>query len=333
MRMKLNSFLTLFFFTSLLWSHEIKTVQVKLIESNENGAWICKMKTPIVKGGKLASIRLFLNDSLVLNSVDDNSVISTNLKAIINTSKLSIKPSNKDVFRLEGLNTMGYNAIFEVNYIKENPIIKFISNSDEGFYFPRQNSLWENVKLYFKFGVEHILEGYDHLAFVFLITFLIVNLKSLFLAITSFSIAHAISLVLSVLEVISFPIVVAEILISLSIVMLAKEVLSYKLKKESSFNVNKVYLTTFLFGLIHGLGFADALKQIGLPKTTFTQAMVSFNVGIEFGQIIAVCILLSLFFLLTKITHLKKNRLEILVTYFLAILGGFWFIERFFSMF
>lgn len=313
-------------------AHEIRTVQIKLEETSEKGVWFCSIKSP-VKGDKILPIKLYLDDTLVLTNTSSDRSFSNNMKAIVNRTRIKIETIENAKFKIVGLEALGYSALFQVDYLNENPVRKFITSSEDTFLIPKKNSVFQTIKEYFVLGLKHILIGFDHLSFVFLILLLIVSFRKLLWAITSFSISHAITLVLSVMGIIKFPIVVAEILISLSILMLAVEVLQSKLRNRKSEIEKNPWLVTFIFGLIHGLGFADALREFGLPKSTFVQALVSFNLGIEFGQIVSLIVFFIFVHSLTKWFGVKKMYLQIFLAYVFGTLGGFWFISRLFSMF
>lgn len=130
-------------------------------------------------------------------------------------------------------------------------------------------------------GFEHIVTGYDHI--LFLLTLLFVNMKfrSISVIVTSFTLAHSITLILAVFEVVSLPTKFIEAMIALTIVYMAVENLLYR-------DYQHRWAITFVFGLIHGFGFAGALQGIGLPKNDEIPALFAFNFGVELGQLVIV---------------------------------------------
>jgi hydrogenase/urease accessory protein HupE len=142
---------------------------------------------------------------------------------------------------------------------------------------------------YIVIGFEHIVpKGLDHILFVVGIFLLSIHLRPLLLQVTAFTVAHTITLGLSIYGIISLPTSIVEPLIALSIAYVGIEnILSPQLKPW------RIALV-FCFGLLHGMGFAGVLSEIGLPQSEFLTALISFNVGVEFGQlsVIAVCLLL-----------------------------------------
>ncbi|MFP7297186.1 HupE/UreJ family protein [Neobacillus niacini] len=175
---------------------------------------------------------------------------------------------------------------------------------------------------FFKLGMLHILTGYDHLLFLLALLLRKQTFKQYAAIITSFTIAHSITISLAVLGVITLPSRFVESVIAFSIVYVALENIFRK-------EIRHRWGLTFLFGLIHGLGFANILKEMNIPKSDLALALVNFNIGIEVVQLALVLLVLPL---LTYMFKLKSSGLIIkAVSIIVAALGGFWLIERIFS--
>jgi hydrogenase/urease accessory protein HupE len=142
----------------------------------------------------------------------------------------------------------------------------------------------EIAQAYTVLGIEHILSGIDHLLFVIALLFLVGFNKKLLWTITAFTAAHSLTLALSALGILTLRVAPVEATIALSIVLVANEALN----KEMSLSRRWPAMVAFLFGLVHGLGFAGALKEIGLPDNHLSVALVTFNLGVEIGQIFVV---------------------------------------------
>ena len=142
---------------------------------------------------------------------------------------------------------------------------------------------------YFGLGWDHILEGYDHLLFVLGLLLLLVKLRPTILAITAFTVAHGVSLALSVSGWVQLGQRPVEILIALSIVVLGIEISRGK-DQPPSLSTQYPWVVAFAFGLLHGLGFAGAMREIGLPPDQILLPLVGFNLGVEAGQILFVCV-------------------------------------------
>ena len=142
---------------------------------------------------------------------------------------------------------------------------------------PVEPSRIEVVKTYTALGVEHILEGIDHLLFVACLLLLITQLSTLLKAITAFTISHSITLICATLGWINIPGPPVESVIALSIVFLAREyIMTYR--GETSITARYPWIVAFIFGLLHGFGFAGALGEIGLPQAEVPMALLFFNI-------------------------------------------------------
>ena len=142
----------------------------------------------------------------------------------------------------------------------------------------------EIARAYVVLGIEHILSGYDHLLFVAGLLFLVGFRRRLIGTITAFTLAHSITLACSVFGLITLRSPPVEASIALSIVLVATEAL----RERDTLARRLPALVSFLFGLVHGLGFAGALKDIGLPQSHLPLALLTFNVGVEIGQLLTV---------------------------------------------
>ena len=134
---------------------------------------------------------------------------------------------------------------------------------------------------YTKLGIEHIITGFDHLLFVVALTLLVRRRRQLLATVTAFTFAHSISLALTVLGLVSVASPPVEAAIALSIVLVCAECL----RPTHSLIQRAPWVAAFAFGLLHGLGFASALLDLGVPERHVPSALVCFNLGVEIGQI------------------------------------------------
>ncbi len=158
------------------------------------------------------------------------------------------------------------------------PSVELYGSADD------RRGLAEIFRAYTVLGVQHILSGVDHLLFVLSLLFLVGFRRRLVGTISAFTLAHSITLACSVLGFITLRLAPVEACIALSIVLVASEALH----EQATLARRVPALVSFLFGLVHGLGFAGALKSIGLPATHLPMALLSFNVGVELGQLLIV---------------------------------------------
>jgi len=161
------------------------------------------------------------------------------------------------------------------------------------------------VNTYVVFGIEHILTGFDHLLFVACLIFIAGVSRSqwrrLLLTITGFTVAHSLTLTLAALEWVRLPMPAIEATIALSIAFLAREIL---LERRDTLTWRYPVVVSATFGLLHGFGFASALSEIGLPKGELATALLTFNIGVEIGQILFVACLILIF---TLVSHSLRN--------------------------
>ena len=147
------------------------------------------------------------------------------------------------------------------------------------------------LSAYFGMGVEHLLFGFDHILFVLGLVMLVQGWKRLALVVTGFTVAHSLTLALSVLDSVQLSPPVVELIIALSILFVAIE-LTRAPEKRSILATRYPQSVAFLFGLLHGFGFAGVLANIGLPRDAAIPALALFNIGIEVGQLMIVAVAL-----------------------------------------
>ncbi|AOS97023.1 HupE / UreJ protein [Microbulbifer aggregans] len=157
---------------------------------------------------------------------------------------------------------------------------------------------------YFTLGVEHILLGIDHLLFVLALVLLVSGLRQLVWTITAFTLAHSLTLAAAVLGWVSVPQAPVEAIIALSIVFVASEIL-HKVRGRSTLAIRKPWLVAFGFGLLHGLGFAGALTEIGVPQHAIPLSLALFNIGVEAGQLAFITTLAALWWLARQVPPVK----------------------------
>ncbi len=151
---------------------------------------------------------------------------------------------------------------------------------------------WEVVRTYTVLGIEHILTGFDHLLFVLALVILLKGLRRLIATITAFTVAHSLSLAAATLGWIHVPPPPVEACIALSIVFVAAEIVHARARRPG-ITERYPWLVAFTFGLLHGLGFASALAEVGLPPLSIPIALFFFNVGVEIGQLLFITTILA----------------------------------------
>ena len=183
----------------------------------------------------------------------------------------------------------------------------------------------EAASAYLILGFEHILPlGLDHILFVLSLFLLSPRLKPVLIQSAAFTVAHSITLGLSMYGIISPPISIIEPLIAISIVYVALENIFTKKVKPARVGI------VFFFGLIHGMGFAGALSEIGLPQKAYLLSLVMFNIGVELGQI---TLILMAYFFMAKWYSAKpyyQTRIVLPLSLVIALIAAYWTVERIF---
>ena len=187
--------------------------------------------------------------------------------------------------------------------------------------------LWSTMQRYLVAGIEHIFLGYDHVAFLVAIVLWAQRLWPVIKIVTAFTLAHSVTLSLAALQIVAIPRAIVEPAIAASIVFVAVE-------NFFSRNVDSRWRVTFVFGLIHGFGFAGALREIGLPTNAVVTALAAFNIGVEIGQVAIVSIVVPALIVLDRLAAVDKAKpvraapLVYALSAFITALGGYWFVTR-----
>jgi len=227
----------------------------------------------------------------------------------------------KDIF-IKGLSILN-DALVTIKFLDGERYEGLVSVKDSKLTIPQELQVFPTG--YFMLGVEHLIGGPDHLLFVFGLLFIVFGWQNLIKTITAFTLAHSVTLGLSVLEIVSLPSATIEALIALTIIYLALEI------KDERDNKNTPWLMAFGFGLLHGFGFAGALSEIGIANEQLLLSLLFFNIGIEIGQLIMIPLFLISIWLLQKIKfNFSVTKLS---SYAIGGMGSFWLIERVLGIF
>ena len=196
------------------------------------------------------------------------------------------------------------------------PSVHLYGAADDG------RGMGEIAWAYSLLGLEHILTGYDHLAFVIALLFLVGLNKRLLWTVTAFTAAHSLTLALSALGWLVLRPPPVEATIALSIMLVAGEALHQR----QTWSRRWPAAVAFLFGLVHGLGFAGALKEIGLPDNHLPVALLSFNLGVEAGQLLVLALAFALCRVLGHFPQALRARAPAL--HAIGALAAYWSIDR-----
>lgn len=226
---------------------------------------------------------------------------------------ISLKGSSIEIKNLSVLT----DALITINF-KNDTFEGLVNVQNNILVIPNKTNYYPSS--YLRLGISHLFDGLDHILFIFGLLFCISGFINILKTITAFTVAHSITLGLTVFGLISLPQGTIEALIALTIVYLALEI------NKNVDSIRTPWLMAFGFGLLHGLGFAGALMDIGIANNKMVLSLLFFNIGIELAQIALIPIPLVLIFLSKKLNKLKS--LKIIASLFIGSMGFYWFIDR-----
>lgn len=314
--MKKIIYLCLFFFVFEIQSHEFNPAHLVVNEANdETFSYDATWMYPFKNIGKRAEVIFPEN---CLPSPEKPYIQGKYLveKIKLNCAQ-SLKGSTLSIINLSVLT----DALVTINF-KNDTFEGLVNLQKSEINIPVQQQYYPTS--YLDLGVSHLFDGLDHILFIFGLLFCISGFVNIIKTITAFTIAHSITLGLSVFNIISLPQGTVEALIALTIVYLALEI------GRSDLKLKTPWMMAFGFGLLHGLGFAGALVDIGIANNQMLLSLLFFNIGIELAQIALIPI--PLFFIYLSKKFDLSNHLKILASYSIGGMGFYWFIDRVIGM-
>ncbi len=319
----LYSCLMLMLITTSSLAHQSAFSYLELKENNDNTITVI-LKKPLqdmdANDLKIEFSR-YCYDTTPKKIEEDNGYIVSN--QIITCKKYGLIGSSIWISNLLE-NDLG--VIFKYESKDHNIQYRLITSSDPYVVIKSKGSYLESSLAYLWLGVKHILIGADHLMFVFALLLLVANLKILIQTITAFTVAHSLTLGLATLGIVHFSVAYVEAMIALSIVFLARELLIPTDVK----TLARTYpwAMAFMFGLLHGFGFASVLANVGLGSHGIINTLLFFNLGVELGQLIFIVVVLIIFKILQKLLPLYVEVIKKMTIYIIGITAAYWFIQR-----
>lgn len=230
-------------------------------------------------------------------------------------------------FTIDGLEKTNTEVLARIEYLDGTSITHRLTPDAVSYQLAEKPAWTETLSTYFMLGVEHILFGIDHLLFVFVLLLLVQDTRKLIFTITAFTVAHSITLILAALDVVRIPVPPVEACIALSIVFVATEIIHGQ-QGRPGLTARCPWIVAFAFGLLHGLGFAAALGEIGLPQNAIVTALVVFNIGVEAGQLLFVFVVLLLWQIIKQQPLTLPEWLLRVPAYAIGGVAAFWTFER-----
>jgi len=303
---------------------EIRPALLDIKEQN-TGLFAVTWKVP-TRGGRVPAIKPQLSKSLeLLGTPTVQDVPGARIER--STYKNNGDSLTGQTIVIDGLSALQTDVLLLIQLQGGTQHSAILRPSSPEFTIPLEASKLEVAADYWRLGTIHILEGVDHLLFVLALMLIVTGFGQLLKAVTAFTVAHSITLVLATLGVVHMPAAPTEAIIALSILFLASEIV-HKHNGQIGLTERYPWVIAFVFGLFHGLGFAGALSEIGVPQHDVPLALFMFNVGVETGQLIFIAAVLSVMALFRRLPLRGPKGAWRVAPYAIGSLAAFWTIQR-----
>jgi hydrogenase/urease accessory protein HupE len=280
-------------------------------------------QTPMVGDVRLALEPEFSGDVTTLSPAATQTIAGN----AVATWTLRAPALRGQTLRIRGLEKTVTDVLTRIQFLDGTVAINVLQPSSPTLVVPERQSALTLARNYILYGVQHIVFGLDHLLFVLGLLLIVSDRWTLVKTITSFTVAHSVTLAVATLGYAHAPVEPLNAAIALSILFLGPEIARIW-RGETSLTIRRPWLVAFIFGLLHGFGFAGALTGAGLPRADLAVALLTFNIGVEIGQIA--------FVLLVVLLERSFRQLEIrwppwlarAPGYLIGSAGAFWTIQR-----
>jgi hydrogenase/urease accessory protein HupE len=238
---------------------------------------------------------------------------------------------------IDGLSATKTDVLVRVERLDGTTQTARLTPAETSFEVTASPSRFEVAKTYLLLGVEHILLGVDHLLFVLGLLFLCGNWHRLLVTITAFTVAHSMTLAAATLGLVHVPQAPVEATIALSVMFVAVEVLR-RAHGATGLAARFPWIVAFVFGLLHGFGFAGALREVGLPEKNIPVALLFFNLGVEVGQILFIAAVSTVLLLVARLATgsgregrnpwQSRSSIRTPIAYVIGSVAAFWVVQR-----
>lgn len=308
--------------TPLARAHEIRPARLQIVETGES-SYEVTFKCPARGPAVLRLAPVFPEDCEPVSSRRR----STGDSAVERTLLRCARPLSGRVVSIEGLESTLIDALATVELRNGDSQSILLRSDAPSFEVARVPTRVQVARGYFVLGVEHILLGVDHLLFVLGLLLILSGWRQLVSAITAFTVSHSITLALASLGLVHVPQGPVEAVIALSIVFLATEY-AHQLGGTVGWTALHPWSVSFVVGLLHGLGFAGALAEVGLPQADIPVALLTFNLGVEAGQLLFVTAVLAVFARTRRFVERAPRGATWAAAYGMGAVAAYWFVER-----
>jgi hypothetical protein len=321
-------------FGSVVWGHSFSPAQLVIVE---RGVGVFDMRWEVPRGAVSNHGHAPLPTMMgTCSKVGDVQMLDVETSTVYSW-KLVCIPDNSGprVVELPSLGILVKNVVIRYQNRSGNSSIKLVPSEEHHVPLAEVPTAvaWPGVRAFVTLGWEHILKGFDHLAFVLCLVLLVPKLRKLAWVITCFTIAHSITLAMAWKGWIPLAQAPVEVLIALSIVVTAHE--SWKGLRSPgnvAFRAEQPLSSTaplaFGFGLLHGMGFADALRHVGVPQQHWLLSLLGFNVGVELGQLVVVGVIVLGMSMIARRSERILYGFQRVLVYVAGTAGMIWFWQR-----
>jgi hydrogenase/urease accessory protein HupE len=309
---------------SVAWAHEARPAYLEVKETAP-GQYAILWRTPVLAGMRLPITLRLPSD---LKELRDPSVEEL-ADSLVERHWIEAGPNGMAGKRIEfpGLQATITDVLVRVEMLDGRKWTTIVRPSQPWMEIAASQTWIGVAATYIVEGIRHILFGADHMLFLLGLLLIVKDRWMLLKTVTAFTVAHSITLAIATLGYAELPVLPLNAAIALSILFLGPEIVR-SWRGETSFTIRHPWVVAFAFGLLHGFGFASALTSAGLPRHELPLALVSFNVGVELGQLgfIALVVLLKATF---RILEVRWPRwVQALPGYTVGSLGAFWTVQR-----
>jgi hydrogenase/urease accessory protein HupE len=305
-------------------AHEIRPALLNIIEQKP-GWFEVTWKVPVLPGYKLDIQPVFPSNLTAYGPPSSHDIPGASIEYA--TYQAEEGALAGETITIDGLTATQIDVMVRITFANGTTQSAILRPASPSFTVPYPGTKGEIAWIYMRLGVEHILQGIDHLLFVLGLLLIVGSRYILFKTITAFTIAHSITLAIATLGYASAPVPPLNAAIALSILFLGPEIVRVW-RGETSFTIRHPWVVAFAFGLLHGFGFASGLSAIGLATSEIPIALLLFNVGVEAGQLFFVLIIVALERSFHILAIHWPRWVEAAPAYAVGGLGAFWTIQR-----
>jgi hydrogenase/urease accessory protein HupE len=317
-------FLGVFLFAPIARAHEARPAYLEIKETAP-GKFSVLWRTPVLAGMRLPIVLKFPDDVRNLEAP----TVQELADSLLERRQVEAGPNGLSGKRIEfvGLQLTITDVLVRLEMLDGRKWTTIARPSQPWVEVAASQTWWEVMGTYIVEGIRHILFGADHMLFVLGLLLIVKNRWMLLKTVTAFTVAHSITLAIATLGYAEAPVLPLNAAIALSILFLGPEIVR-SWRGQTSFTIQHPWVVAFAFGLLHGFGFASALTSAGLPQSELPLALVSFNVGVEVGQLGFIALVLALERSFRVLEIRWPRWAEALPGYTVGSLGAFWTIQR-----